>query len=160
MPQRALPHEHFVQGCEGADTEARGRIWLFVRAITIHTGPDALTVGVGFGSNRVANGLPLAAGTGLQNAPERVAVAVAPTGQHYGRGEAWLVALTTGMVDPAGGLIGVLAVSVSEVITSTSTQRRKTRSAVPSRRPFAPALAARAFGNAAPPDPRHGARPL
>ncbi len=54
--------------------------------------------------------------SGLQNAPEGLAVAVALMGQGYGRWEAWLVALATGLVEPLGGLVGVTAVSASETL--------------------------------------------
>lgn len=111
-----LPHEHFIKGREGSDSEALAKIWLFVLAITIHNFPEGLAVGVGFGSGRVADGIPLAVGIGLQNAPEGLAVAVALIGQGYGRWEAWLVALATGLVEPVGGLVGAGAVSLSEAL--------------------------------------------
>ena len=111
-----LPHEHFIKGREGSDIATLAKIWLFVLAITIHNFPEGLAVGVGFGGGNVAAGVPLAVGIGLQNAPEGLAVAVALVGQGYGRWEAWLIALATGMVEPVGGLIGVVAVSVSETL--------------------------------------------
>ncbi|MBM9595329.1 ZIP family metal transporter [Rhodobacteraceae bacterium MCCB 386] len=112
----ALPHEHFIKGREGSEAAALARIWLFVLAITIHNFPEGIAVGVGFGSGSVADGMPLAIGIGLQNAPEGLAVAVALIGQGYSRGTAFLVALSTGLVEPLGGLAGVAAVSVSTVL--------------------------------------------
>ena len=111
-----LPHEHFIQGREGAEAAALAKIWLFVAAITIHNFPEGLAVGVGFGGGNMANGMSLATGIGLQNAPEGLAVALALRGQGYGRGRSFLVALATGLVEPFGGLLGVLAVSVSAAL--------------------------------------------
>lgn len=111
-----LPHEHFIEGREGRDAAALAKIWLFVLAITIHNFPEGMAVGVGFGGGNIANGMSLATGIGLQNAPEGLAVAVALLGQGYSRGRSFGVALATGLVEPVGGLIGALAVSVSEVI--------------------------------------------
>ena len=111
-----LPHEHFIKGREGREAAALAKIWLFILAITIHNFPEGLAVGVGFGGGDVAAGIPLAVGIGLQNAPEGLAVAVALIGQGYGRWRAWVIALATGMIEPLGGLIGVSAVSLSEVL--------------------------------------------
>lgn len=112
----ALPHEHFVKGPEGREAAALARIWLFVIAITIHNFPEGLAVGVGFGGGDVSNGVSLAIGIGLQNAPEGLAVAVALRGQGYLPWQCVGVATLTGLVEPVGGLIGVLAVQVSAVL--------------------------------------------
>ncbi len=111
----ALPHEHFVQGPEGSDPGALARIWLFVIAITIHNFPEGLAVGVGFGGGDLANGMSLATGIGLQNAPEGLAVAVALRGQGYTRMRSFMVALATGLIEPVGGAVGVLAVQSSVI---------------------------------------------
>jgi ZIP family zinc transporter len=113
---RALPHEHFVAGREGAGAEGVARIWLFVLAITIHNLPEGLAVGVGFGGGDVARGMTLAIGIGLQNAPEGLAVAVALAGLGYSRRFAVAIATATGLVEPVGGLIGVIAVHASEAV--------------------------------------------
>lgn len=108
-----LPHEHFEGRREGVSGPALARIWLFAMAITIHNFPEGLAVGVGFGGGDVANGMSLAIGIGLQNAPEGLAVAVALLANGYGRRESVLVAAATGLVEPIGGAIGIMAVEVS-----------------------------------------------
>lgn len=110
-----LPHRHFIEGPEGGDPGALAKIWLFVFAITIHNFPEGLAVGVGFGGGDVANGLSLATGIGLQNAPEGLAVAVALRGQGYGKWRCFLIALATGLIEPVGGALGVVAVNVSAI---------------------------------------------
>jgi ZIP family zinc transporter len=113
MMNAYLPHEHFVQGVDGAHNPAMAKIWLFVIAITIHNFPEGMAVGVGFGGDNIANGMSLATGIGLQNAPEGLAVAVALRGQGYSKARAFLIALATGLIEPVGGLIGVTAIHAS-----------------------------------------------
>ena len=110
-----LPHEHFFQGREGAEARDLARIWLFVLTITIHNFPEGLAVGVGFGGGDIGNGIGLATGIGLQNAPEGLAVAVALRGLGYDPRFAFFVATATGLIEPVGGLLGVAAVTASEL---------------------------------------------
>lgn len=112
----SMPHEHFKGGREGVGAEKLAKIWLFVIAITIHNFPEGLAVGVGFGGGNIENGLPLAIGIGLQNAPEGLAVAIALLANGYSRRMSVLTASATGMIEPVGGAIGVLAVSSSEAL--------------------------------------------
>lgn len=102
-----IPHEHFVKGVEGRQSQRLRRVWLFVLAITLHNFPEGMAVGVGYGSGDFRNGLSLALGIGLQNLPEGFAVAMAllRTGRH----SAWAaigLALLTGLVEPFGGAVG------------------------------------------------------
>lgn len=113
---RWLPHEHFIMGPEGADTHKLRRIWLFVIAITIHNFPEGLSVGVSFGTGDVNSGLALTLGIALQNMPEGLVVALALVAEGYRRGQAFLVALLTGLVEPIGGVIGAGVVTLSSVM--------------------------------------------
>ena len=106
-----LPHEHFVMGPEGPSSKLK-RIWLFIIAITIHNFPEGLAVGVGFGAGDVGAGTSLAIGIGLQNMPEGLAVALPLLGLGYSRWRAIGIATLTGLVEPIGGLLGVVAVTV------------------------------------------------
>lgn len=109
-----LPHEHFSTGREGPDAASLRRVWLFIIAITIHNFPEGLAVGVGFGANGLSDGMPLAVGIGLQNVPEGLAVTVALLGEGYGRWRAFGIAALTGLVEPVGGVLGAVVISVSE----------------------------------------------
>lgn len=111
-----VPHEHFVQGAQGPRAAELAKIWLFVLAITIHNIPEGLAVGVGFGGGDIRRGLTLAIGIGLQNAPEGLAVAVALLASGYSKGYSVLVATMTGLVEPAAGLAGAIAVSLSQLV--------------------------------------------
>jgi ZIP family zinc transporter len=114
LSDRYSPHEHFIKGPEGADPRNLKRIWLFVIAITLHNFPEGLAVGVGFGGGNISNGTTLAVGIGLQNLPEGLVVALALITERYTPLKALMIALATGLVEPAGGVIGAGIVSISE----------------------------------------------
>lgn len=109
---RYVPHEHFVLGHQGIETQAVRRIWLFVIAITLHNFPEGLAVGVGYGTGDVDGGNVLALGIGLQNIPEGLAVAVALRSLGYERLTCFAIGGATGLVEPVGGLLGVAAVTL------------------------------------------------
>lgn len=111
---RLVPHEHFVLGKEGPETDRIARIWLFVIAITLHNFPEGMAVGVGFAGGEVSNGVALAVGIGLQNVPEGFAVALSLITIGYSRSHAFWVATLTGLVEPVGGAMGAAAVSLAE----------------------------------------------
>ncbi|MFN4263326.1 MAG: ZIP family metal transporter [Thioalkalivibrionaceae bacterium] len=114
---RVTPHEHFVLGCQScAHPEKFQRVWLFIFAIALHNLPEGLAVGVGFGGENIADGMALAIGIGLQNVPEGLIVAVALVSLGYSRWLAAGITLLTGLVQPIGGLIGALAVSLAEFL--------------------------------------------
>jgi zinc transporter, ZIP family len=113
LMNEVLPHEHFIEGREGAEARAMSRIWLFIIAITIHNFPEGMAVGVGFGSGNLEQGVSLATGIGLQNAPEGMAVAVALRSLGYSKLRSFGIATATGLVEPIGGLLGVALVTVS-----------------------------------------------
>lgn len=111
------PHEHLLdKRVEGGASASLKKIWLFIIAITIHNFPEGLAVGVGFGDNDIANGLTLAIGIGLQNIPEGLAVAIALVREKYNQKNAFGIALLTGLVEPIGGLLGLLLVSIFKPI--------------------------------------------
>lgn len=110
---RIVPHEHFVLGKEGPQSDRLERIWLFVIAITLHNFPEGMAVGVGFAGG-MENGIPLAVGIGLQNIPEGFAVALSLISVGNSAARAFWVAMLTGLVEPVGGVIGAGAVSLAE----------------------------------------------
>lgn len=111
-----VPHEHFVKGPEGGVSASLGRYWLFILAITLHNVPEGMSVGVSFGGGNLDNGLAMTLGIGLQNMPEGLAVAAALVAEGTQRGRAFLIAMLTGLVEPAGGLVGAAAVSLGDAL--------------------------------------------
>lgn len=111
LTDKYSPHVHLLdKRVEGASASLK-KIWLFVIAITIHNFPEGLAVGVGFGDNNVNNGLILALGIGLQNLPEGLAVALALVREKYTIKRAFWIAMLTGLVEPIGGVLGLVLVS-------------------------------------------------
>jgi ZIP family zinc transporter len=107
---RFVPHFHPVSGPEGPSSKLP-RVWLFVIAITIHNFPEGLAVGMGFGSGDVAAGLVVAVAIALQNMPEGLAVALPLIREGYSRRKSLGYATLTGLVEPLGGLLGLVLVS-------------------------------------------------
>lgn len=107
-----VPHEHFVKGPDGRAAVDLGRNWLFILAITLHNFPEGMSVGVAYG-DELSSGIAVTLGIGLQNLPEGLAVAAALVGDGFSRQRAFRIALLTGLVEPVGGLVGAMAVSLS-----------------------------------------------
>jgi ZIP family zinc transporter len=113
LANQYFPHEHFFKGQEGVNTASLKRAWLFVIAIAIHNFPEGLAVGVGFGGGNVAGGIALTLGIALQNIPEGLIVALSLVAERYSKWDAVGIGFLTGLVEPAGGLIGAIAITVS-----------------------------------------------
>lgn len=100
---RRLPHAHVEE------LEASGRqphVALVVAAIALHNVPEGLAVGVAAASG-ADHGMTL--GIALQNIPEGWIVASAMITLGAAPWRAALIALGTGLVEPVGGLLGVVA---------------------------------------------------
>jgi len=113
---RMVPHEHFISGIEGRNSDKIAGVWLFIFAIAIHNFPEGLAVGVAYGSGQQETAFSLALGIGLQNLPEGLAVAVGLVAVGYSRMKAFLVAGLTGLIEPLGGLFGGVFVNISELL--------------------------------------------
>jgi ZIP family zinc transporter len=115
LVDRFVPHFHPAFGAEGPASRLP-RVWLFVLAITIHNFPEGLAVGVSFGGGDVAAGLVIATAIALQNMPEGLAVALPLLREGYSRRKSIWYGTLTGLVEPAGGLLGAAVVSISQPI--------------------------------------------
>lgn len=110
------PHVHLLDNRKEGISSSLAKIWLFIIAITIHNFPEGLAVGVGFGDGNINDGIIIALGIGLQNIPEGLAVALALLREKYSKSKAFFIALLTGLVEPIGGLVGVLLVQIAKPI--------------------------------------------
>ena len=110
LADRYLPYEKYLGGRDES-VESLRKIWLFIVAITLHNFPEGMAVGVSFGSGDWHNGTALAIAIGLQNIPEGLAVALPLVGLGYKREQAVLIATLSGLVEPIGGFLGVVAVT-------------------------------------------------
>jgi ZIP family zinc transporter len=100
---RRMPHEH-VETVESSG--AMPKVALVVAAISIHNVPEGLAVGVAAAAG-ADHGMSL--GIALQNIPEGWIVASAMLALGAAPIRAALIALGTGLVEPVGGLFGVIA---------------------------------------------------
>ena len=111
LVDRFVPHFHPALGSEGPSSRL-SRVWLFALAITIHNFPEGLAVGVSFGSGDVTAGLVVAMAIGLQNMPEGLAVALPLLREGYSRRRSLWYGTLTGLIEPVGGLLGIVLVSI------------------------------------------------
>ncbi|MFA5088627.1 MAG: ZIP family metal transporter [Candidatus Omnitrophota bacterium] len=115
IADKYIPHEHFLKGKEGSASHLR-KLFLFILAMTIHNFPEGLSVGVGFGSGDIQKAIALAIGIGIQNIPEGAAVALPLKAEGYSSKYSFGVSVLSGMVEPIGGMLGVLLVILSAQI--------------------------------------------
>ncbi|XP_043195265.1 zinc transporter ZIP11-like [Amphibalanus amphitrite] len=106
---------------EEEDLSARWRrILLLIIAITVHNIPEGLAVGVGFAAAGKTAGATfekarnLAVGIGIQNFPEGLAVSLPLRGAGMSSRQAFWYGQLSGMVEPAAGMLGAVAVSLAE----------------------------------------------
>ncbi|ABE48658.1 MULTISPECIES: ZIP family metal transporter [Methylobacillus] len=111
--ERWVPHEHFIKGMERKNTLALKRTWLFVFAIALHNVPEGLAIGVGFAGGDVVRGGALATGIAIQDIPEGFVVAMALAVVGYSRRTAILIGMASGLVEPAGAVLGAAIVGSS-----------------------------------------------
>jgi ZIP family zinc transporter len=104
---RRTPHAH-VETVEVSDRQPQ--VALVIAAIALHNVPEGLAVGVAAAAG-ADHGMSL--GIAIQNVPEGWIVASAMLALGAAPLRAALIALGTGLVEPVGGLFGVLASSVA-----------------------------------------------
>ena len=105
-----LPHMHAAPREQGGWPSDSMR--LMVIAIAAHNLPEGFAVGAGFGGGD-ALGWGTAASIGLQNIPEGLIVATALLSMGMRRTTAFVLAAATGLLEPLGAALGVVAVSIS-----------------------------------------------
>lgn len=104
---RRTPHAH-VEGIE--ESGMQPHVALVVAAIALHNVPEGLAVGVAAAAG-ADHGMSL--GIAIQNVPEGWIVASAMMALGAAPLRAALIALGTGLVEPLGGLFGVIASSLA-----------------------------------------------
>jgi ZIP family zinc transporter len=105
-----LPYEKYLESTDQQFDSFR-KIWLFVAAVALHNLPEGGAVGISFGSLEWRNGMALAIAVGLQNIPEGLAVALPLVALGYRKSQAVLIATLTGLIEPIGGIAGVIMAS-------------------------------------------------
>ncbi len=121
-----VPHLHLntpEEKAEGVEVKKLKKPMLLILAITLHNLPEGLAVGVAFGSLQyggldmtTAGAVALAIGIGIQNIPEGTAVALPLRAEGLSRWKSFNYGQLSGLMEPIGGLIGVLTVSFSQAV--------------------------------------------
>jgi len=114
---RVIPHMHRIIGMEGMPTGRFRALWLFVIAVTLHNMPEGLAVGVGFGSENLADAMALAIAIGLQNIPEGMSIGFSTISiEGTPRWKAFLVSFLSGLVELPLSVLGAALVSLTKPI--------------------------------------------
>ncbi len=115
---RVIPHLHmFAEKAEGPKTKL-ARTSMMVLAVTLHNIPEGMAVGVVYagllsGSTEITAGgaLALALGIAIQNFPEGAIISMPLCAEGKSRGKAFADGVLSGIVEPAGALLTILAAS-------------------------------------------------
>jgi len=114
-----VPHLHRLTGADTSNVEASeklSKVLLFVCAIAIHNLPEGIAAGVGFGTGNVSEALTIAGAIALQNIPEGMVIIAPMLSAGISPSKTFLAALSTGVIEVIGTLIGFFAVSISQAI--------------------------------------------
>ena len=114
-----IPHLHVGSDqTEGPKTKL-GRTTMMVLAVTLHNIPEGMAVGVmyaGFvaGSPQItaASALALSIGIAIQNFPEGAIISMPLKAEGENRGRAFLGGVLSGVVEPIGAVLTILAASL------------------------------------------------
>jgi ZIP family zinc transporter len=122
---RIVPHLHLdfpLVNAEGIKTKWRRSI-LFFLAITLHNFPEGLAIGVAFGAIHTGSAyialpavIALIIGLSLQNIPEGMAIAFPLRREGLSRFKSFFYGQLSGIVEPLGAVIGVLAIGMAHSI--------------------------------------------
>ncbi|MFH0888283.1 MAG: ZIP family metal transporter [Planctomycetota bacterium] len=122
---KILPHLHIEAPeykAEGIKTPWRRSV-LLVLAITLHNFPEGLAIGVIFGAIHTGTAtvtlslaIALTIGLGLQNLPEGIAISFPLYREGISRWRSFWYGQLSAIVEPIGGVIGVMAVMMAHSI--------------------------------------------
>lgn len=117
---KLVPHLHKLTGIDREahpdKTAKLDKVLLFVIAIAIHNLPEGIAAGVSFGSENTAHALTVAGAIALQNIPEGMVIIAPMIASGMSRGRTFVIAMTTGIIEVVGTLVGYFAVSISSII--------------------------------------------
>ena len=111
---RFTPHLHKLVGVdeENHADSSLNKVVLFVIAVGLHNLPEGVAAGVSFGTGELADALTVAGGIALQNIPEGMVIIAPLLMVGVSRRRTFLIAVSTGVVEVVGTLLGYFAVSV------------------------------------------------
>ena len=110
-----LPHEHNNMVRHGPKFDLK-KAWLFIIAISLHKLPEGLAVGVAYSAENFINPLSLVVGIALHNIPEGLTMAISLVAAGESKLKSALIALSIGMIQPLGAVLGLLLIGASTSI--------------------------------------------
>ena len=116
---KLVPHLHKLAGAdleEHHNNPKLSKVLLFVTAIAIHNLPEGIAAGVSFGSDNVTDALVIAGGIALQNIPEGMVIIGPMLSSGVSPKRTFLLAMSTGLVEVIGTLLGYFAVTIASAI--------------------------------------------
>ena len=114
-----IPHLHMNSSeCEGPQCHLQ-RTTMLVLAVTLHNLPEGMAVGVVYAGMAEGNAyitaagaLALSLGIAIQNFPEGAIISMPLRAEGVGKPKAFLYGVMSGIVEPIGALLTILAASV------------------------------------------------
>ncbi len=114
-----IPHLHNIAGIQEHQTthsQQLNKVLLFVFAIAIHNLPEGIAAGVSFGTGNTADAFTVAGGIALQNIPEGMVIIAPMLAAGVSSRRTLLIALSTGLMEVLGTLIGYMTIAFSTAI--------------------------------------------
>ena len=119
---KLVPHLHKITGVDTEShpnkTKELNKVLLFIIAIAIHNLPEGIAAGVSFGAGEenISHAFVVAGGIALQNIPEGMVIIAPMISAGISKKRTFLIALSTGLVEVVGTLVGFFAASLSYMI--------------------------------------------
>ena len=111
-----IPHLHVGSNQAEGPKSRLGRTTMMVLAVTLHNIPEGMAVGVvyaGWASGNVsitaAAAMALSIGIAIQNFPEGAIISMPLRAEGMGKGKAFLYGTLSGVVEPIGAILTILA---------------------------------------------------
>ncbi len=115
---KLVPHMHKLVGADknAKNGSSLNKVLLFVTAIAIHNLPEGIAAGVSFGADNTEGALIIAGGIALQNIPEGMVIIAPMLAAGISPKRTFMVAMSTGVIEVFGTLLGFFAVTVAKAI--------------------------------------------
>ena len=113
---KSVPKLNGLAGVNPENSAQLNSVLLFVMAIAIHNLPEGIAAGVGFGTGDIKNALTVAGGIALQNLPEGMIIIAPMLSAGISPIRTLVCAVSTGIIEIIGTIIGYYAVTVSGII--------------------------------------------
>ena len=106
-----IPHLHFnSSSAEGLKSKLK-KTTMLVLAVTLHNIPEGMAVGIVY-AGILSGALALSIGIAIQNIPEGAIISMPLKSEGMGKGKSFLYGVLSGIVEPIGAIITILAMAL------------------------------------------------